>query len=710
MQRHLLTLAALLTLTAPIVMGANFSDDYEDDALASPPDDDWYAFNQGAAGSYAVIAQPIGLGSGNKSYFQSGASTDSEHEFDFIPEIDVCNGGFLQFAWRFGGDPTGAEVFRVGLSGTTNEDQGAYVQFQSNGLVAAFSSSTGGDTGATIAAATVDTWYNVTINPDCALGRSTVFVEGVGVVTADASGTFVDLLDIRVLNPSSVDSGAISQYIDNVQLVNVIFPDITTADATVAVTSLTGFQIDETGGTLIARTDGGDFVRTYNGITLVNSGSFETNCNRADGVMAEKEFVAFFDCDAGGSNDPNFLRVRGPDLGAADIDCGSDCEFEVDMDLRQEGICDAGFASRTTMLSLGEIAYARIDWEREVTGVFSINNPHAVAWAFSTSAGRIGAAQYTAHDLDCDSKLEQSASFSPGVTPDQICSWIVDNAQKIGAVSSSTTTQLFTWTPRNRPHPGNEEITDLSGDLTGPQTYPGLAGGSAIGCGEGKFIVALGAGATDLYTYSTTTNDEIWSIDANPGVGGIATRGAAMSGDGKWVTWVAGGVISVAHALNGTVVAEIVAPAGTFKQLALNQDGSHLWYVTTDSISRFGIFPYTTGTAGCVGCETPPGLIIGGDEEPGDGLFGNSPAQVGASLGVGAFGGGLFLAVLSIGLFAFALFTESGGSKIFAYIGAVVGFIAAWAFGFIPTAVVFGIIVIAALIWYVMSKGPAEAG
>lgn len=154
-------------------------------------------------------------------------------------------------------------------------------------------------------------------------------------------------------------------------------------------------------------------------------------------------------------------------------------------------------------------------------------------------------------------------------------------------------------------------------------------------------------------------------------------------------------------------VGRITLPSGTFHSIRMDRLGQNVWVATTTTIARFEVTNITTiDPINTPGDEDP---VVPGD---GDGLFGGSGAEVGEAISVGAFGGNLFLGAILMGLIAYGVGTgygnvsDSGSTMPRAFrlnpwaaaVGAAMGFLVAWGFGFFSTAVVFSMVVLIGMI------------
>ena len=576
---------------------------------------------------------------------------------------------------------------------------------------------------ATLFQATVNTWYNITIDQmSCADGASTIgrFIAGhIGVPTtisslAGAGGGPTATSNFKIETEGGTVGGTFMALLDNLQIDGFVAPALS-PDATVSVTDLVGFDVDDFGSGIIARTNGGDNVSAYtDDLTLVASD--ETNCGFGDAVIAEPENLAYVDCGAIGP-DPEGLMIRElslSDFGSCptllDALGTTDCfiDFTPDDDEDDAGICSltGDFDDEATIRAVKDLRNVRIDFTESTGG-----NAY-VGVAYSTTAGGVGVFEYTVQS-GCDDINEEPKGFGPS-EPDSICTSIEDDGDVfLTASDSATTTKSFQWT----------KAFDTSGDnaLDGTlsDSIPHAAIGNAIGvsCARDRLLAVTTAAAGNVKMFNRTSGAVMWTATST----NEATRGVGLSGDAQWAFWVDGSSVNMAYGNNGTVVATFALPSGTFKEWRVEYNAQKAWAATDDNIAVYTIAGNVSDVpVGCFGAHCfapPPG------EEPGPtgGLVGAGgpldPAIIGDGIGVGPFGGGLFASGLLI--LATAIGTGGAASQIngrsgvsttvIAYgvgVGAVVGFMLSWAFGWLSAGAVFVVVIIlGAAIYFRMRSG-----
>lgn len=515
--------------------------------------------------------------------------------------------------------------------------------------------------------------------------------------------------------------------------------------ATATVTDLVGFDVDSTGSIAIARTELGENVRTYNAQTLGTSvsGTIDTNCavgtnDYEDGVMArsldsggDAQLVGFLNCDASG--DAQYLSIRQVDGSVptqeqfndcTPVDAGDvGCHYNIDLTDFDEPIDSA-------LGQLGQVRDFPIDYSNQGSFLGSIVG--RTAWAFASQQcasppgpsycsdlepGYVGVATYTARVVDpANTDFKQ---HHPDQDVEDFCLGLDGGNYYLGSVVTGQ--PGHTWTVTFSETDGDALDATISNN---PSSFVGAVGG--IACGGGQILVTT-ADSVQLLTRTGTFLDEIDGISpTNRGLslseefvgpeGAVADRGTtcttALEATGdclQFGVYVDGASAFIVNVTGGSFVevGSITLPSGSFHSIRMDRLAQNIWVATSTTIQKFEVFSVTTGDP----------LNIPGDEDDGgaldgDGLFSNSGATVGAALGTGAFGGNLFLGAVLMGIVAYGVGIGYGNAidsnsmqpralrvnPWAAAVGAAMGFLLAWGFGFFSTAVVFSFVVLIAVV------------
>lgn len=220
--------------------------------------------------------------------------------------------------------------------------------------------------------------------------------------TVSLSGTGMTATGGDTLAVAANANGGPTIYLDNVTWSGL--PVM--ADAMVAVTDLTGFDVDPKGLGLITREDSGESIQSYDpsGTMALRGSRAVTDCTvgpqNQDMVAASGDALVMVICDAG-DNRPKFFSIRGYELGTswvppsycAGVGDGEECADDINF---QE---DCAFDDEETLLQIEDLSIIPLDYSYlNPNGVFDppLGEDHrAFAVAYTTSNGFVGVFEYT---------------------------------------------------------------------------------------------------------------------------------------------------------------------------------------------------------------------------------------------------------------------------------------------------------------------------
>lgn len=723
-QRALLVPSFLLIgsfLVPAVAALQTYTEFFDDDVAPNAPTAPWYTFTASGTGDQRVSTAQFESSPNALLRTDGGAPITT---FDLDPlGIDGCSvspGPTLAFSFRFAGAlPGGVETLNVMnffTDAAGSSDQSG-IQVVGTGAVKLTAGNVGASNVPTITGVTIvaNTWYKVRVSTNCQETVATAYFvnEDVGT-TADAAGSQGELTAIRT--QEGVAGAWPALYIDNVTLsdANDPPPNAVGAAATVsdwAANSLVGFDVDAGGSTVIVRagtpgcggcTIGGHDVQTYDGFTLTDSGAnspFDTDCDRPDGVMSIGTHVLYVECGSAGGcadQDPCEFDIRSPTLGAPQFgDCADECPSDLDMSLIGNSVSDAG---GDLVAELGEVRGFPIDFSSRTTA--GLDRAWA-AMAYTGTNGIVGVQVYSGFNNAPDVWEFDETQFST-TTPDQLCTGADTSGQYyLGAADAGRAPAIY-----------NVALVEdgSSGVVTPTMTLrqsgsSALSGGKGISCAGDEYITVVERGAG--------VADTVWVIDLTTGQGTLldtvdgADRGVAMSqsNTNRYYAYVDGSFIYVSQGIAGNTTCALAMPTGAFHSMKFSFSAQSLWVATDDVVARFAV-----QEAGCTTDQPESDVGGSGGAEPpappatGQGPFAGQGAVVGGILGVGAFGGQLFLGVVVMGMMAYGFWEQGEKQKWFAILGAIAGFLIAWAFGFFTTPVVFAMVVLCGILWFVMNK------
>lgn len=651
-------LAVLLAVATVPIPGAwaltDYLEDFEDDPLAGTPTASFYAFSATGSGTKAVSNNPA---LGARAYKATGG-TQSKFNFGSAIGYEACDApstSRVSFAFQMVTLGTASTSFTFRDSGSGADK--VQLIIDPDGTM---DLSVEGNSGATAAGlvTTISTgqWYNASLFPrNCGLAVGSVFMEDQGeIVDADAAGAITTLNELRI----DVGTAAIVGF-DNLGLLSA--PTSGTAVgaiATVAVTALTGFDVDDTGSSAVARTNAGANVRSYDAHSLGTqvSAASTPNCAISHGVMAVRTHVAYLDCD--GAGDREVLRIRNSD----DIATGSPTTYPNCPTCPKDIGITSGFqlghpcslddfSEFEGQGEISEIAPFSIDFRRSVEDTFfGVSNDRAyLSWAFSTATGYYGVAAFEHIETETDCRFDDINFYGTGSVA-QICSFQhPDNEVYVGAVKPSRPTELA-----RVDYTIGEDQFDA--DLQPPAwTNSALGGAEAIECEKDKAVVLVPSGGTGfgfVYVIDSKLGNVLQTITLGAAGG---PRSVAMDASANVIAYREGSKVHAYNITTQTVVCSMDVPAGTFFDVELDNGAQSLWIATDSLIAR-----YALAQAGCVPITATP-TDPTAPPPAGDGLTGLS----GVASGVASFFGVTFIAGQHILGFLFLVVAAVLGFLIF---------------------------------------------
>lgn len=492
------------------------------------------------------------------------------------------------------------------------------------------------------------------------------------------------------------------------------------SSSTASVTNLVGFNVDPTGTTAVARTDGGKNVKTWDGLNLGTAiATVNTNCDlgfKEDAVMVQYDgnLVGFLNCD--GTGDPQYFSIRDIDGSTPEPQDAVDADGETCTWGTGAGQCpydiplaDFDEPADSSLGQIGQVKDFPISYANNDEESFEGADVRQVAWAFTSQdpdPGEVGLAMYTEKTGSPNAAITRSVNFASSLAEDW-CVGLDDNNYYMAAVDAASVTKSWGVT-FDTDAGGLGDSLDAS--IGSPNNFASAMGSAAgIDCGGGNVVLVTAAGT--VYG-STRDGDVLWSIT---GVD-AATRGVAISEEftlqGESCTGGAGcyqyaayldetGTDTV-HIVNvtdgGSEVATITPPSGSFHSMVMDRTAQNVWIATTTTIARFEVYTATTG--GPVGSPCVENCDGGGGNQTSDTLFGAGPAALSSAFGLSEFGGNLFFAAITMafttGLSGFGAGRGRGFNMWGGLFGLVFGFVLAWALGFLSAGAVFVIVVLVA--------------
>jgi hypothetical protein len=528
------------------------------------------------------------------------------------------------------------------------------------------------------------------------------------------------------------------------------------SSATASVTGLVGFDVDPTGGIAIARTESGENIRIYNaqGLGTPVGGPVDTNCATGsnpyeDAVMAKTvtggagaQLVGFLNCTPAGDSEFFSIRQANGDVPTAAMfkdstgetctpgQSGTQCPYNIDLSQFSEDSVDNGLGK------LGQVEDFPIDYSnnhedfahfdhRQIAWAFAsqqCDNPPGPAWCTGTEPGMVGVAMFTAKTDPTLSNDENADSVQehPSQDVNDFCLGKDAGSYYLAAVASGQSGRSWGVTFK-QVNSGDTQAVNLDADISpSPGTFG--ASGGAIACGGGQIFQLDGASKFQLLSRAGAFVSETGTVSgANRGIAmseefygpaaASTLRGTtcttALEGTNGCLQFgvgIDGASAKIYNLTGGSIVqvGSLTVPSGTFKALEMDRTAQNVWIATSTTIARFTTTTVTTiTTINTPGESNPTSPSSTGGFQIGD-IQANDAF---APLGIGSFAGGILWAIGVIGGMTIGAGTIAGTTRRkelswswpFAVVGAVLGFFVSFAFGFLNTPTVFGIIVLGAL-------------
>lgn len=687
----------------------DYSDDFEDDVSGLAPTSNFYTHSQSGSGNFRVT-DALANSAPNSYQIIAPDATVISSTFLFTQSISICsieaNTAFEYF-------------FRVSNLGTTTDagfklTNSGGTEFVMVRVATATTVTVVVDT-AGAAEATADTWTVSTntwyrarfVFTNCAANQIAIYLfsqagSELDFTSFDGADALTDL-DRLTISTSTNRFGQIN--FDDLSLENVNDPVVAvSADATSdTFTSIVGFDVDKLGTTVIIAHDSSDDVATLSGTSLVTLATEDRDCVGTDRVMSQfmngNSLVGFVDCDVATS--PDFFKIRTPNLGEPSDEqlsgCGASCAtFDID-----------AFSSDGSngQQEISEIASFPIDFSTQESCGAGGCARFRLAWGWSSSAsGNIGINAYSDNQgaLGVDNSWVSRAVALSGSPADDICTGMDAGTPYLAGADASVGARVYPLSFFN----SSATVLDVS---IGTPAAPGVVTtAKAVACAGPNVAIMSGTQVAVVDRETGNVVNAAYPLTISAG----ADRGVALSEpDSLGRFWLAyqdsGTTITIANGTTGATVGTITI-SGTTRGIELTKFANNLFRCSGTVCNRYGLasqidaIPSQSEATG--GAITPP--------VSSDGLFGGAGATVGDALGTGAFGGNLFLGSVLIGLVAYGAGTGYGntfdsnatGSRALrvnpwaAALGAILGFLMAWGFGFFSTAVVFAVVVLACLV------------
>lgn len=483
----------------------------------------------------------------------------------------------------------------------------------------------------------------------------------------------------------------------------------TTTAISVAVNDLVGYSMDNTGVTILARTDSGDTIESYGVLDLDQTSTVATaDCSadgpHFDGVNAanfnsgtvDTIYLTYVDCSPDGDSDA--FRIREGDLLTSPTYGCNEATPNVEhsgLIVIPENLGEIGTISDLNPSYAGRCSDEGLD-------------DAAIGFSFSTvgtlaeGGGKIGTVALVynegvvADDTDTDLETISSVAF-PEVN--QFCSWTnrdTGNDYMAGVGNGPTKAfEIVSSIVQNPDGLGLEADVELNGQFSNSGQY-----GNAVGVAcQGDNLVILKVDQVHFLGNISTSSEDVmpgWPKTIN---GATRERGVAITGSGRFIAYVDGCMVTdtfcesgeiLIYASNGTLTGSLTVPSGTWRGMEFDNSGEHLAVFTNDFITVYGtaevtcVLTNSCAIDGGIGDGDLPPSTPGGDGDcaaifcpPADGIGGISSSAL-----------LLFLGIVIVASFAASMSEKTASGAAGVALFALLGLFIAYALGFIPLWVV----------------------
>lgn len=678
-----------LMLVAPATAQAAVFEGFEQQNVLDPPEGDFYSFSTTGSGTFVVTDTTANTG--DKSFVMDAVTSGSSN---FALDLDVCEatgdvsiaintttGGTIQYVF---GQQAGQSIFAGTSSGF------AVTTVGSNGGLRFLALNDGGSDIVDITHASsgfTNEWLTVVFRDiDCSAGFVRVLIPAEGIAyNLDVTGTFSDLDTLVVLSQTNV------ARLDDIDL--EVPASLGSGDTQIFIDDLLSMEVSQDGQSIITRQDAGDNVTTYTGLTLSQSGTVATDCQSVGKVATLGTHTLFFDCDPGGA--ANEVRIRGPSLGSPtkpSSGCGSGaCEDTIDLD-------DVS-RDNTQELYLKPVPSYPFDYSTLHNSPGSITNT-VFGWGFAdSSTGSVGVDLFQMNAGTVDKSRSAEAVIDSSGAPDvpAVCMTRSGGSDYLGGVSQNAQTKFYRVSYASEDL-GSATRPTLSLVYTGSSA---LSEGNGLSCAGSKAVVSTNNGKVYLVDFLAGTEALVASDQA-------FTRGVSISSDARFGAYIDSGsdtgFVFTTNPLDITGSFNVLAN-GTFVDVAMDQNGQNAWVALNNSITRYTIFPATTGieegvvTTGTTTTTTTGGLsgiFRDADTQALREAFGGSDAAANGFLAILVIAG--MIGAATAGLFALpqgVRATLPASMWLIASIsGLVLGVFLAWVLGVLSNTAIFVLVVL----------------
>jgi hypothetical protein len=525
---------------------------------------------------------------------------------------DASTTGRVMMAVQQPGNNGNTWYFYEAQAGTVNQIQLRAAQTTTNGA-AVLMSYTGGnrwnmkenaDLGATFQSTSIGTTPHASFIPNG--------IKGVcGSLWITYQDEVTSKLALYTRNPDDVNTCAAAATTTGIPVTNLLEGDFT-----------------GDGSLLIARTDNGAMVRTFDAFDGDQLGTYATpGCDWQShyGVSAvyttNGYYTSFADCDVDATvttaNQVDMLRVKDATLSEDTFVVQAPCDYDAGEESTSGDHYDVPF----DMNNLGQLAFYPYHGTviQEDTGN---GNACILSWTFSTISGEIGAVAvvYNSGTGSATEGDRELVLVNAGQVVGDFCSWrntdmaTTGNADFVAGVSTNGATVVARM-QANYIDGSGTVVDDINLVGTVVMTNSGTwSKGNSIACAKNHALIKTDAtSGNDLFFLNVTLangnagSSQIWAKN----IGDKPLRSVALSGDGNFAAWTDTDGINVAYANNGTIIEVLATPTGTFKSMKFDNTGANLAVFTSTQIVVYHIAVITCEDD-CSPTEDDTGEPIGG--------------------------------------------------------------------------------------------------